>query len=56
MDFLFSFNIGGALHHCVNRASAVEAWHSVPLISFYLPFTGAVFSVNNWLAAVALAV
>ena len=51
MDFLFSFNlVSGTLR------SAVEAWHSVPLISIHLPFIGAVFSVNNWLQTVALAV
>jgi hypothetical protein len=46
MDFTFNFIL----------ASAVEAWHSVPLISLHLPFMGAVLSVNNWLLAVALAV
>ena len=46
MDFNFSFIL----------ASAVERWHSVPLISVHLPIMGAVFSVNNWLLAVALAV
>lgn len=46
MDFSFSFYL----------ASAVEAWHSVPLMSLHLPFMGAVFSVNNWLLTVALAV
>jgi len=46
MDFNFSFYL----------ASAVERWHSVPLISLHLPFMGAVFSVNNWLLTVALAV
>lgn len=46
MDFTLNFMV----------ASAVEAWHSVPLISLNLPFMGAVFSVNNWLLAVALAV
>jgi hypothetical protein len=43
MDSLFSFHLAGTLR------SAVEAWHSVPLISIHLPFIGAVFSVNNWL-------
>ena len=46
MDFNFFFY----------QASARERWHSVPLISLHLPFIGAVFSVNNWLLAVALAV
>jgi hypothetical protein len=46
MDFTFNFIL----------ASAVEAWYSVPLISLSLPFIGAMFSVNNWLLAVALAV
>jgi hypothetical protein len=51
MDFRFSnyfvFN---------DARSAVEAWHSVPLISINLPFLGFLFRVNNWLLAVALAV
>ena len=46
MDFIFSFYF----------ASATEAWHSVPLISIHLPFIGAIFSLNNWLQAVAIAV
>ncbi len=46
MDFIFSFYF----------ASATEAWHSTPLISIHLPFIGAIFSLNNWLQAVAIAV
>lgn len=51
MDFRFSY------YFVYNYArSAVEAWHSVPLISINLPFQGFLFRVNNWLLAVALAV
>ena len=51
MDFRFSY-------YFVNSyaRSAVEAWHSVPLISINLPFLGLLFRVNNWLQAVSLAV
>ena len=44
MDFRFSY-------YFVNSyaRSAVEAWHSVPLISINLPFLGLLFRVNNWL-------
>lgn len=37
------------------RASAAEAWQSVPLVSLHLPFMGAVFSLNIWAVTVAIA-
>ena len=51
MDFRFSYYFVNSF-----ARSATEAWHSVPLISINQPFLGALFRVNNWLQAVALAV
>lgn len=51
MEFRLSYFFANGLVR-----STVEAWHSVPLISINQPFQGAIFRVNNWLQAVALAV